>query len=104
VLTWITTFCLSGVSPTPTLVGGIIIITGILTSDIEVWAKHLVRYNCDMAFSHRAIANNRFEIMDTTRKQLLALAIGRKSAEIIVEALEARFGAGEQQQLFDNAA
>jgi hypothetical protein len=57
-----------------------------------------------MAFSHRAIANNRFEVMDTTRKELLALALGRKNAVIIVEALEARFGAGEQQELFDNAA
>jgi hypothetical protein len=57
-----------------------------------------------MAFSLRAIANNRFEVMDSTRKELLALALGRKNAEIIVEALEARFGSGEQQELFDNAA
>jgi hypothetical protein len=37
--------------------------------------------------------------MDGTRRELLALAIGRRNGEIIIEALNARFGAGEQLEL-----
>jgi hypothetical protein len=58
-----------------------------------------------MAFTARAVANNRFEIMDTTTKTLLCIALGRKAGDIIIEALTARFGEGEQMSLeLDDAA
>jgi hypothetical protein len=52
-----------------------------------------------MAFSMRCTANARYEIKDDTRKELLALALGRRNGEIIIEALNARFGSGEQLEL-----
>lgn len=58
-----------------------------------------------MAFSLRATANNRWEVKDDSRKDgLMALAFGRKNAEVIVEALNARFGAGDQLDLFSEEA
>lgn len=52
-----------------------------------------------MAFSARATANARFELRDDARKDVLGVAYGRRNAEAIVEALNARFGAGEQLEL-----
>lgn len=57
-----------------------------------------------MAFRARAIANNRFEIVDEGRKDLMALALGRRNADLIIEALETRFGSGEQLELPDEVA
>jgi hypothetical protein len=63
------------------------------------WANPLLRYYVCMAFSMRCTANARYEIKDDVRKELLALALGRKNAELIIEALNARFGAGDQLEL-----
>lgn len=53
-------------------------------------------------FSARATANARYEIVEGHK--VLAIALGRESAEAIVEALNARFGPGEQLGLFEPAA
>jgi hypothetical protein len=52
----------------------------------------------------RATANNRWEICDD-RGCLLAIAIGRRSAEMVVDALNRCFGPGDPLQLdgFDAA-
>jgi hypothetical protein len=46
------------------------------------------------------IANGRFEIL-AVGKRLLAIAYGRRNAEAILVALNARFGPGESLELFD---
>jgi len=56
-----------------------------------------------MAFALRGIANNRYEVTDTVRKELLALALGRRNGELIIEALTAHV-TGEQLELFDDVA
>jgi hypothetical protein len=54
-----------------------------------------------MAFSMRCTANNRFEILSDSKRtdRLLAIAFGRKNAELVVEALNRTFGPGEPLQL-----
>ena len=61
-------------------------------------------YTEGVAFSLRATANARFEIKDDDRKVLIGVAFGRKAGELIVKALNAYCGPGEQMELFDKAA
>lgn len=62
-------------------------------------AKCRFGYDAVVAFSTKAGANNRWDIRDDVRRELVGLAFGRRNAQAIVEALNARFGAGEQLEL-----
>jgi hypothetical protein len=51
-----------------------------------------------MAFVLRCTANNRYEILDDKRA-LVAVAIGRRSAEMVVTALNRCYGPGDPLEL-----
>jgi hypothetical protein len=57
-----------------------------------------------MTFQARATANARYEVTDDRQPgQLICLALGRHNADLVVDALNARFGCGEQLEMFDEA-
>lgn len=55
-----------------------------------------------MTFRARVVANNRWQVTDDRHPgDLIAEAFGRRNAELVVEALNMRFGPGEQLELFE---
>ncbi len=55
-----------------------------------------------MTFRARCTANARFEVTDDRKPtDLVCIALGRRNADLVVTALNARFGGGEQLELFD---